>query len=183
MQDIENEILNFIDSMNRCCTGGDPNELREYFHQDVVAFTPMDGERLEGRDACISSWKVFSEYARTYSFEEYDVKIQVYENTAIVTGYYDMSYNLAGQTIYETGRNLYTFIKEEGKWWLIANQFSPVPKASPWIWKRCTSLRQNSLILKILNTFHLTFRVFPVDLMIPTRRTRISAEDRADTRS
>jgi len=57
-------------------------------------------------------------------------KIQLYSDgkLAVVTCYYDMSYEMSGKTINTGGRDIFILINEYGKWWVVADQFSPYPK-------------------------------------------------------
>jgi hypothetical protein len=38
-----------------------------------------------------------------------------------------MSFDMGGQTIKMGGRDMYVFLKENGKWLAVADQFSPYP--------------------------------------------------------
>ncbi len=127
MDSAENEILEFIQSMNRCWTKGDPNDLKKYFHEKIVAITPSDKERLEGRDVCIAAWAAFAQNTKIHSWLEREHKIQLFGETAIVTYYFDISFDMRGQTISMSGRDMFTLVKEKGRWWAVADQFSPFP--------------------------------------------------------
>jgi ketosteroid isomerase-like protein len=61
-------------------------------------------------------------------WEEIDPKIEIHGNTAVVTYYFDMSFEMGGQTIKMGGRDMFVFVKEGGKWWAVADQFSPYPQ-------------------------------------------------------
>jgi len=127
---IKEEIWQTIRALNRAWTvEGDIDELKNYFHKDMVAITPTDRERLEGRDACIAAWKAFVETTKIHYWKEIDPKIQVYSNgeSAVVTYYFDMSFDIGGQTIKMGGRDMFMLVNENGKWRVIADQFSPYP--------------------------------------------------------
>ena len=94
----------------------------------MVAITPTDRLRREGRDACVAGWVGFATYAKIHHWKELDPQIQIFGSTAIVTYYFDMSFDMGGQTIQLGGRDMFTFIKENGKWWAVADQFSPYPQ-------------------------------------------------------
>ncbi|OIQ83334.1 hypothetical protein GALL_348720 [mine drainage metagenome] len=40
---------------------------------------------------------------------------------------FDMSFDMNGQTIDMGGRDLYFFVREAGRWWAVADQFSAHP--------------------------------------------------------
>jgi hypothetical protein len=116
--------------MNRCWTSGnllDVEKLSDYFHDEMVAITATDKYRLEGKEACFNSWKSFAQSTKIEFWKEHDPKIQIYGNTAVVTYYFDMSFDMAGQTIKMGGRDMFTLIKENNRWMVVADQFSQYP--------------------------------------------------------
>ncbi len=128
---LEDQIWQTIQSLNHAWTvEGNTEKLREYFHKDMVAITATDRERLEGREACIASWKAFVEATKIHHWHAVAPKIQLYGNgkTAVVTYYYDMSFDLDGQTKRLGGRDMFVLVNENGHWWVVANQFSDNPQ-------------------------------------------------------
>ena len=108
-------------------TKGNPDDLSRFFHQDMVAFTATDRDRLNGGTACIAGWKGFCNAARIHHWEEIDPAIQTYGNAAVVTYYFDMSFDLGGETIDMGGRDMFFFVNDGERWWAVADQFSPFP--------------------------------------------------------
>lgn len=130
MNRLEQEIWSWVQEMNRVWTvDGDCARLADYFHQDMVAITPVARERAEGRDACIRGWDGFVRTASIHRWEETDPKVQVYADgiCAVVTYYYDMSVTIGGSTMDLSGRDMMTLVLEDGRWWLVADQFSGKP--------------------------------------------------------
>jgi len=125
---IKDEVWTTLRSLNDAWTKGNPDDLKKYFHRDMVAITGTDRERIEGGEACVDSWGAFSKAARIHHWEETDPKIQLYGNTAVVTYYFDMSFDMGGQSIEMGGRDMFLFVKEDGKWWAVADQFSVYPQ-------------------------------------------------------
>ena len=93
----------------------------------MVAITATDRNRLDGGAACIAGWKGFATTARIHRWKEVDPVINVYGNSAVVAYYFDMSFDMGGQTINMGGRDMFFFVKENGRWWAVADQFSPYP--------------------------------------------------------
>lgn len=114
-------------SLNDAWAKGKPDDLKNYFHKDMVAITATERERLEGREACFTSWNNFVKAAKIHYWKELEPKIQIYGNTAVVTYYFDMSFDMGGQTVKLGGRDMFVFVKEGEKWWAVADQFSPYP--------------------------------------------------------
>ncbi|VAX22176.1 hypothetical protein MNBD_NITROSPINAE03-1810 [hydrothermal vent metagenome] len=51
-----------IQEMNRRWTvENNADELKNYFHKDMVAITPTDSKRIEGGENCVVGWKNFTE--------------------------------------------------------------------------------------------------------------------------
>ena len=124
---VKNEIWAAVRAMNDAWTKGNPNDLANFFHRDMVAFTPTSRNRLDSGAACVAGWKGFSDAARIHRWEEIDPVINVYGDSAVVTYYFDMSFDLGGQTINLGGRDMFFFVKEGDRWWAVADQYSPYP--------------------------------------------------------
>jgi len=127
---MKEDVWRTIQKMNRAwVVEGDADKLKNYFHKDMVAITATDRERLEGRDACIASWKRFVEAAKIHYWKEIDPRVQIYGNGrfAVVTYYFDISFDIGGQTIKLGGRDMFALVNEDGKWWIVADQFSAYP--------------------------------------------------------
>jgi ketosteroid isomerase-like protein len=124
---IKQEIWATVRSMNDAWTKGNPDDLFNFFHQDMVAITPTDRNRRDGGVACVAGWKGFCNAVRIHRWEEIDPVIHVYGNSAVVAYYFDMSFDMGGNTINMGGRDMFFFVIEGGKWWAVANQFSPYP--------------------------------------------------------
>jgi uncharacterized protein (TIGR02246 family) len=130
LEETKQEIWAVIQAMNRAWTvEGDIAKLRDYFHENMVAIYPADRERLEGREACLASYRRYVETSDIHSFKEVDPKIQIHDDghAAVVTYYYDMSVEVDGQKYEPAGREMIVLVKEDGRWWVVAEQFSPFP--------------------------------------------------------
>ena len=127
MTRIEKDVWDTVQALNRAWTQGHVEELVDYFHADIVAVTPTDRERLEGRDACLTSWARFVESATIESWTEISPRVQVYGSAAVVTYYYDLRCRSRGTDLRLEGRDMMVLIREDGRWWVVADQFSAYP--------------------------------------------------------
>lgn len=128
---IKEDVWQTIQALNRLWTvEGKAGELKNFFHRDMVAITGVDRERIEGGDACVAGWKAFTDVAKIHHWKEIDPKVQLYGNGkfAVVTYYWDMSYTMNGQTVKSCGRDMFVLVNEDGKWWVVADQFSHYPQ-------------------------------------------------------
>jgi len=124
---VKQEVWATVRAMNDAWTKGNPDELSKFFHRDMVAVTPAERLRLDGGAACVAGWTSFCKAARIHRWEEINPVIHVYGNSAVVAYYFDMSFDIGGNTINMGGRDMFFFVKEGEKWWAVADQFSPYP--------------------------------------------------------
>ncbi|MCX6149541.1 MAG: nuclear transport factor 2 family protein [Ignavibacteriales bacterium] len=127
---IKEEILGILEKLNRSwAVEHNTEKLKEYFHENMVVLEPGRKERREGRKECIDGWKNFVEATKIHYWKESDHKVQLYGDGkfAVVTYYWDMSYDMNDQTFTLGGRDMFVMVKEDGKWWAVADQFSPNP--------------------------------------------------------
>jgi len=124
---VQQEVWAIVRAMNDTWTQGNPDDLAEFFHEDMVTITPTDPHRLDGRAACLAPWKHFCKLARIHSWEEHDPAIRVHGNAAVVVYSYVMHFDVGGNTTRTDGRDMFFFIKEGERWQVIAHQFSRHP--------------------------------------------------------
>lgn len=122
------EIWQVILNMNFCRLEGHPKDLIDCLHPNIVAIMPTTRERLEGKEDCIAAW---TEFSRAISIEYHtksDKKIDIHNNTAVVTYYLDMFYIKDNHPIHQSHRDMVVLIKENDKWVVVAHHSSPFPK-------------------------------------------------------
>ncbi|MCL2830950.1 MAG: nuclear transport factor 2 family protein [Betaproteobacteria bacterium] len=124
---LEQEIWATVRALNDAWTKGNPDDLAEFFHRDMIAITPTDRLRREGSAACIAGWKEFANTTRIRRWQETEPVIQVYGDSAVVAYYFEISFEMGGQVLETKGRDLFFFVRENGKWLAVADQFSPYP--------------------------------------------------------
>ncbi|ABD71173.1 hypothetical protein Rfer_3466 [Rhodoferax ferrireducens T118] len=124
---VKQEIWATLRALNDAWTQGDPDDLVNYFHPNMVAITATDRLRRDGAAECLAGWKGFAEATQIHHWEEIDPVIHVYGDAAVVAYYFDMSFTMGGQTINMGGRDMFFFAREKGRWWAVADQFSAYP--------------------------------------------------------
>ena len=128
---VKEDVWQTVQALNRAWTEeGNADKLNDYFHKEMVAIPGNGRNRLEGRDACVAGWKSFVKAAKIHSFKEIDPKVQLYGNGkfAVVTYYYEISFDMSGQTFTESGRDMFVLVYENGKWRVVADHFSSYPR-------------------------------------------------------
>lgn len=124
---VEQEIWATLRALNDAWTQGSPERLAEYFHPEMIAITPVDRLRREGAAACIAGWQGFAESTHIHSWREIDPLIRVFGDSAVVAYYYEIKFEMGGQVIEQDGRDLFFLVRENGRWWVVADQFSSYP--------------------------------------------------------
>ena len=126
----QKEVWQTILEMNKLWTvENKAEELVNYFHENMVAITPSDKFRREGQLSCVAGWKGFTDMAKINYWNEIDPRIDIYGNElfAIVTYRFEMSFEINTQTIEMSGRDMFSLVKEDGKWWIVADHYSVTP--------------------------------------------------------
>ena len=127
---VKAEVWKTVHELNQLWTSqNQTGRLKDYFHRDMVAISPASRERITGRDACVASWKSFADSAVIHEWKEIDPLIELFGDNqfAVVTYYYEMTCEMQGQTLNLSGRDMFALVKENGKWWVTSDQFSPYP--------------------------------------------------------
>jgi ketosteroid isomerase-like protein len=95
----------------------------------MIAVTATDRGRLDGREACVASWARFVEATRVRRWVELEPKVQVYCGgaAAVVSYEFDVAFDTPGGTVELGGRDTFTLVREDGRWWIALDHFSPTP--------------------------------------------------------
>ena len=110
------EILELIEQLNDAWVKGSPEQLSSFFREDIAMVHPDFIHRTEGREACIASYVDFCSQAKVNDFKLGETSIDVIGHTAIATYSYEISYEMGGELFKDTGRDLFVFIREDGRW-------------------------------------------------------------------
>ena len=128
--ELEAQIWTTVQQMNRAWTTDHaPDRLEQYFAEDMVAVTPTDRLRREGRAACVTGWRDFAEAFRVTDWEEREPQIRLLAGgkSAVVTYYYDIEFMVNGSPVKQGGRDMMVLEERDGHWWVVADQFSAYP--------------------------------------------------------
>lgn len=128
--DIERDVWSTVQASNRLWTiEGRPERLAGFFAAEMIAITPTDVCRREGREACVAGWTEFVRAARILRWEEKNPAVLLLAGgrCAVVAYDYELDCEMGGRAIHFSGRDLMTLELREGRWWLVADHFSPTP--------------------------------------------------------
>jgi ketosteroid isomerase-like protein len=124
------EVWATVQTLNRLWTvDGRPEQLAEYFAPEMVAITPTDQQRREGREACVAGWAEFVHATTIHRWVESNplVLVMAGDQAAVVAYDYEIDFTMGGRRIQLRGRDLMTLEKRSGRWWLLADHFSSAP--------------------------------------------------------
>jgi ketosteroid isomerase-like protein len=124
------EIESIVREMNRAWTGSwDEKKFAEFIHPDAVAIVPTTPGRLEGRDQYVTGWKSFAGMAQIHEWVETSHRVTVYASgiCAVVTYFFTIRFAIGGNEQLMKGRDMLFLVKEQGRWLVAADQFSPEP--------------------------------------------------------
>lgn len=123
---IQQEIWYIIQDINNSWVRGNLNHLSKYFHEKMVIVSLDFQEQGRGRDVCVESYKSFSKQAIIRDFKEKDPKIFVFGTTVIASYVFQITYEMSGKSFEDAGRDIFVFIREEGKWQAIWRMILPI---------------------------------------------------------
>lgn len=110
------EIRDIVHQLNDAWATGHPDELARFFHEDIVMVPPDFTGRSQGRDACIASYAEFCSQATILGVKIIDPGVEVFGDTAVSTYAYEVAYEMGGERFNDTGRDLFVFVREDGRW-------------------------------------------------------------------
>jgi len=125
-----NQVIATVRDMNRCWTQSwDEQAFGRYIHPDAVAISPTTPGRLEGREAYVAGWRGFVEAAKIHEWNETGHRVSFFcRGTCAVVAYlFTIRFTMAGQEIAMRGRDMFTLVRQGGRWLVVADQFSPEP--------------------------------------------------------
>jgi len=127
---LRDAVWRTVQAMNRAWTvERNPARLCDFFHPDMIAATATDRHRLDGREACIASWARFVEAARVTRWVEVEPKVHVYCGgaAAVVSYDFEIAFEMAGRVLELGGRDTLTLVREDERWAIVMDHFSPYP--------------------------------------------------------
>ncbi|MEK6371706.1 MAG: nuclear transport factor 2 family protein [Acidobacteriota bacterium] len=113
---MDGEIKAVVEQITAAWIAGRFDELREYFHPDVVLAQPGFAGRTVGREALIASYADFAREATIHSLTTGEIHIDRAGDSAVTTMPWTMDYEFGGQRYEEKGWDLLVFGRREGKW-------------------------------------------------------------------
>ena len=126
----QQDVWQTLREINKAWGQGRLDELKQYFHKDMVIVAPGFLQRVDGRDDCIKTFEEFVGRATNIAFEETPLSVDVCGDTAIVVYEYKVRYGMNGDSHCDTGQDMFVFAREGQRWLAIWRTMFPTPPTS-----------------------------------------------------
>ncbi|NOZ56750.1 MAG: nuclear transport factor 2 family protein [Calditrichaeota bacterium] len=124
MADVEQHLLEKeqgqVDAFNR----GDLDAVLAYFDPQVVGFSSTRHERIEGLEAMRETFEYYLKAAEKVEYSISEPAVRVYDDTAIVTFYWEVKLTSGGKTQTVHGRGTHVFVHKSDDWKIVHEHFS-----------------------------------------------------------
>jgi len=110
------QIHQIIKKINQSWLDGRPENLNQYFHDNMMIVSHEFKVMGAGKEVCVKSYTDFINQAVIKDYKESDTEIHVWTNTATAFYNYEMAWEMNGKSFNEKGRDFFVFTYEDGKW-------------------------------------------------------------------
>jgi hypothetical protein len=114
----EREIRDHDLSINQAWLTGNAGQVVRYPDDGMIIPGPGPQVIAEGREACVRSYRDFSDRATICAFAEHAPVMKVFGTTAVASYRYTIRYETEGILHEDTGQDLFVF-RYQGHQWLI----------------------------------------------------------------
>jgi hypothetical protein len=108
----QQELWTLMQQINNCWCKGQPAQLADYLHDNIVFNSPDLKHQFTGKDTCIQSYIDFLNNSKVLLYNESNPVVHVFNNTAIVTYDFEMKYEQKNKLYHETGTDIMIFNKQ-----------------------------------------------------------------------
>jgi ketosteroid isomerase-like protein len=125
----QEEIRKIIGAINEAWTQGRVEELNAFFHDKIVMVSPTLQVLSQGREAGVSSYASFLKQAEVHKIKFSEPEIFLSGNTAVAGTSFDITWEAGGRKHEESGREVFVFSREEGRWLAVWRMMLPPDKS------------------------------------------------------
>ena len=101
------DIEQFVRELNKAWQEGRYEELREFYHEDVVLLAPARDELIEGVEKVIQSYRDFGAQATLRLFDITDIRVYDYGSISMCHMRFAIDYELDSVRMREEGLEVY----------------------------------------------------------------------------
>ena len=113
---LQHEIQSLVAEINQAWLKGRVDDLTQIFHEDMVIVGPDFQELSRGRASCVKSYRDFLAQAQVLDYRESECTVDQWDEVAVATSPWEMTYSLGRQRYRESGHDTFVFKKEDGRW-------------------------------------------------------------------
>jgi len=110
------QIHQIIKKINQSWLEGHPENLNQYFHDNMMIVSSEFKVMGSGKEVCVKSYADFISQAIINDYQESDPEIHVWANTATAFYNYEIGWEMDGKSFKESGRDFFVFTFEDDKW-------------------------------------------------------------------
>jgi ketosteroid isomerase-like protein len=126
MEGARQDVLKVVGQLSAAWRAGDVTALRALLDERAVFVQPGFAGRLEGREACVDSFRRFVASVELIDYSEDEVQADVWADTAVVSYRWRMAFSPPGGKIRrEAGRDLLTLRRKAGRWVVVWRTLVP----------------------------------------------------------
>ncbi len=122
------EIIEIIKKIILSWVEGHPENLRNYFHENMMIVSPELKVLGKGIEECIKGYSDFINQATIIEHNISEPEIYVFENTAIASYKYDFAWEIKGKSYKESSQNLFAFTYTDNNWLAVWRKIIPQNK-------------------------------------------------------
>ena len=122
------EVRKTVKAINDAWTQGRVEDLHEYFHDKIAFVSPALQVLGKGREVCVSSYASFLSQAVVREFKSSEPEVLLAGNTAVAGYSFEIDWEAGGRKQKESGREVFIFIYEGGRWKAIWRMMLPPDK-------------------------------------------------------
>lgn len=112
----QKELRQLMRKINDCWYKGDPLQLSDFFHPDVVFNSPDFKYQIIGNDNCVKTYIDFMNNSEILLYNESNPVVTLFVNTAVVTYDFEIKYKQNNKTYHETGTDIVVFERYQDSW-------------------------------------------------------------------
>jgi len=120
----EEEVKKVALEINQAFVRNDLEGVAKYVADDITWFSHTSTKRQDGKSVFVDALRDSMARKKTIRWQEHDIVVQVFGDSALVTFLYDHDAEINGKTSSRLSRATYGFAKRHGKWWLVHDHSS-----------------------------------------------------------
>lgn len=99
--------------------------MTELLHEEVIFENPGFNGRIEGRRACVDSYRQFMASATVIEYVEHATTIEVWGATAVARTHWEMAWRHDGQSQREDGHDVLVLTRDGTRWQVVWRTLVP----------------------------------------------------------